>query len=97
MLTIGLQLLGKLEKKLKIFLLKKARTILRLARKGLSLFWLVIFKLSRYGREDRHIPAGEYRSGSRQAIDRCSGPVTSAKIYKGWIKDLVESHNNILL
>ena len=43
------QLLGKREKKLKIFLLKKARTILRLARKGLSQFWLVIFKPNRYG------------------------------------------------
>lgn len=49
MLTIGFQLLGKREKKLKIFLLKKARTILRLARKGLSQFWLVIFKPNRYG------------------------------------------------
>lgn len=93
MLTIGFQLLGKREKKLKIFLLKKARTILRLARKGLSLFWLVIFKPNRYGLVGRCIPAGEYG----QAIDRCSEPVTSAKIYKGWIKDLVECHKNILL
>lgn len=63
MLTIGFQLLGKREKKLKIFLLKKARTILSLARKGLSQFWLVIFKPNRYGSEDRQVPAGEYGSG----------------------------------
>ena len=61
------QLLGKREKKLKIFLLKKARTILRLARKGLSLFWLVIFLLSRRGLVRRRIPAGEYGWSSRQS------------------------------
>ena len=49
MLTIGFQLLGKWEKKLKIFLLKKARTILSLARKGLFQFLLVIFKSGRVG------------------------------------------------
>lgn len=43
MLTIGFQLLGKREKKLKIFLLKKAKTILRLARKGLFQFWHFLF------------------------------------------------------
>ena len=67
MLTIGFQLLGKREKKLKIFLLKKARTILRLARKGLFQFWLVIFKPNRYGLVGRCIPAREYRSGNRQS------------------------------
>ena len=67
MLTIGFQLLGKREKKLKIFLLKKARTILRLARKGLSLFWLVIFKPNRYGLVGRRIPTGEYGCSSRQS------------------------------
>ncbi len=67
MLTIGFQLLGKREKKLKIFLLKKARTILRLARKGLSQFWLVIFKPNRYGLVGRCIPAGEYGSSNRQS------------------------------
>ena len=66
MWTIGFQLLGKREKKLKIFLLKKARTILSLARKGLSQFLLVIFKPNRYGLVGRCIPAGEYRSGNRQ-------------------------------
>lgn len=38
MLTIGFQLLGKREKKLKIFLLKTPKSFLRLARKGLSQF-----------------------------------------------------------
>ena len=46
-----------------IRLLKTQRTILRLARKGLSQFWLVIFKPNRYGSEDRQVPAGEYGSG----------------------------------
>ena len=38
MLSVGFQILGTREKKLKIFLLKKAKTILRLARKGLFNF-----------------------------------------------------------
>ena len=49
MLTIGFQLLGKLEKKLKLSLLKMQAPILSLARKGLFQFWLVIFKLNRCG------------------------------------------------
>ena len=70
-------------------LLKTHKPILSLARKGLSQFWLVIFKPNRCGLVGRCIPGlrEEDWSGSRQAIDRCSEPVTSAKIYKGWIKD----------
>lgn len=60
------QLLGKREKKLKIFLLKKARTILRLARKGLSQFWHFLF-LGRYGPMGRCISVGEYGCSSRQS------------------------------
>ena len=76
--------------------MKKDRTILRIARKGLFQFLLVIFKPNRYGLVRRRIPAGEYGSGNRQVRAGRLGQQPLLK-FAEVESFLVENHKNILL